>query len=101
MTTGWRESSLTFKKSIVEKASFILLNHLDLVLTLVAFSLGFTEVNPVMRFLLQAPALLLLFKLLVPIAIAWLVPGRVLLPGIVLLGAVVVWNTKEIITFFL
>ena len=99
MATGWRESSATFKKCTVEKASFILLNQLDLTLTVVAVSLGFTEMNPVMKYLLQAPALLLIVKLAIPIAIAWLIPGRILIPSIALLARVVIWNIKELLFF--
>ena len=100
MTTNWFEASATFKKCTVEKASFILLCLLDLTLSVLAVSMGFTEINPVMNFLIRIPALLLLVKLGIPILIAWLIPGRLLWPSIALLAAVTIWNIKEILAFF-
>jgi hypothetical protein len=84
----------------VEKASFILLCLFDLTFSVVAVSLGFTELNPVMNFLIQIPVLLLLVKLAIPILIAWLIPGRLLWPSIALLALVTIWNIKEILVFF-
>jgi hypothetical protein len=100
MTTNWFEASATFKKCTVEKASFILLCLFDLTFSVVAVSLGFTELNPVMNFLIQIPVLLLLVKLAIPILIAWLIPGRLLWPSIGLLALVTIWNIKEILVFF-
>ena len=100
-TTSWWDSSATFKKCTVEKVSFVLLSLFDLTITVVAVVAGLTELNPLMRFLIQTPVLLLLIKLLVPIGIAWLVPGRLLLPSIGLLGLVSVWNIKEMLVFIL
>jgi hypothetical protein len=100
MTTNWFEASATFKKCTVEKASFILLCLFDLTFSVVAVSLGFTELNPVMNFLIQIPVLLLLVKLAIPILIAWLIPGRLLWPSIALLALVTIWNIKEILVFF-
>jgi hypothetical protein len=103
MTTGtvtrWWDSSATFKKCTVEKAAFILLSLLDLTLTVVAVSYGLTEINPFMRFLIQMPALLLVVKLAIPVIIAWLIPGRLLLPSIGLLGLVFIWNIKEMFVY--
>lgn len=100
MVTNWFEASATFKKCTVEKISFILLCLLDLTLSVVAVSMGFKEINPVMSFLIGIPVLLLLVKLAIPILIAWLIPGRLLWPSIVLLGLVTIWNLKEILVFF-
>ena len=101
MATNWFESSATFKKCTVAKASFILLSQFDLTLSVVAVSLGFTEINPVMNFLVHIPVLLLLVKLVIPVLIAWLIPGRLLLPSIALLALVSIWNLKELLVFLL
>ena len=101
MTTSWWDSSATFKQCTLEKVSFVVLNQVDLALTLVAIHLGFNELNPLVNFLLDIPVLLVLFKLIIPVLIAWLMPGRLLWPSIGLLVLVAVWNLKELITYFM
>jgi hypothetical protein len=101
MTTSWWDSSATFKKCTVEKASFVLLNQFDLTLTVVALYLGLSELNPLVRFLINVPVLLVVFKLVIPLLLAWLMPGKLLLPSIGLLVIVVIWNIKELILFLL
>ena len=101
MTTSWWDSSATFKQCTLEKVSFVVLNQVDLALTLVAIHLGFDELNPLVNFLLDIPALLVLFKLIIPVLIAWLMPGRLLWPSIGLLVLVAIWNLKELITYFM
>jgi len=100
MVTGWWESTATFKKHTAVKLSFILLGLADLGLTVLAVNLGLTELNPLVRFLIQVPLLLLAVKVFVPALIAWLVPGKLLLPSIILLGLAVGWNIKELAVFF-
>jgi hypothetical protein len=100
MSTNWFEASATFKKCTVEKVSFILLCLFDLTLSVMAVSLGFTEINPVMSFLIGIPILLLVIKLVIPVLIAWLIPGRLLWPSIAVLALVTIWNIKEILIFF-
>ena len=100
MGTNWFEASATFKKCTEEKVLFILLCLFDLTFTVVAVSMGFTEINPVMKFLIGMPWLLLVVKAGVPVLIAWLIPGRLLWPSICLLALVAVWNIKEIAGFF-
>jgi hypothetical protein len=99
MTANWLDSAATFKKCTVSKVSFILLNQLDLTLTVLAISLGLVELNPLVRFLVEIPALLILVKLVIPVLIAWVMPGRLLLPSIALLFGVFIWNVKELIVF--
>jgi len=101
MTTGFWSSAATFRRCTLEKASFVLLSQFDLALTLLAMQLGLHEINPLMRLLLDVPALLVLFKLAIPLLIAWLIPGRLLLPSIALLAAVAIWNIKELFVFFM
>ena len=99
MTSNWLDSAVTFKKCTRSKIAFILLNQLDLTLTVLAISLGLMELNPFVRFLVEIPSLLIVFKLLIPVLIAWIMPGRLLLPSIALLCLVVAWNVKELIVF--
>jgi hypothetical protein len=92
----WLDSAVTFKKSTALKISFILLGLGDLLLTVAAMYLGIWEMNPLVRFLVHIPILLVLIKVVIPVAVAWIMPGRLLIPSIALLGAAVVWNIKEI-----
>ncbi len=98
-TSSWWDSSATFKRCTLEKVSFVVLNQVDLTLTLVAIHLGFDELNPFMGFLLDVPALLVLVKVILPLLIAWLMPGRLLWPSLAVLLAVAVWNIKELIAY--
>jgi len=84
-------------KDIGLRISYVVLHQIDLVLTVLAVSAGFTELNPVMRSLLASPAQLAVFKVGVPLLIAWLLPGRLLVPAIVLISLVVGWNLKELL----
>ncbi len=84
-----------------EKVSFVLLNQADLLLTVLAASFGLSELNPFMRHMVAMPVMLLLAKCALPLLIAWLVPGKLLLPAIILLSFVVGWNLKEWLLFLL
>jgi hypothetical protein len=95
-----RQSVATFGHGTVYKLCFIGIIYLDLVLTLFAMERGFTEVNPYMVRLLASPESLLLVKVMAPILIAWLVPGRLLLPSIGLMVAVSAWNVGELMPLF-
>ena len=81
----------------LEKVTFVLLCQFDLVLTALAVYLGFHELNPVVRGLISVPLALIFIKCAVPLLIAWLAPGRFLLPAIALLLLVVGWNIKELL----
>jgi hypothetical protein len=93
------ESAATFKKCTAGKLAFVSLGLADLALTVVAVNLGLTEINPFMRFLVQVPLLLLAVKFFIPVIIAWLMPGKLLLPSIILLALVVGWNIKELAVY--
>jgi hypothetical protein len=99
MTTGLFESSATFKKCAVEKTTFVALGFLDLVLTILAMKLGLDEINPLIKLALQLPLLMLVIKLFIPVFIAWLMPGKLLIPSIILLILVIIWNIKELAVF--
>ena len=97
MTMNLWQSAGTFRQCTAEKVSFVLLNQFDLALTFLAVSLGLTELNPLMKQLLAVPLLLLIVKVAIPLLIAWLTPGKFLLPAIILLCLVVSWNIKELL----
>ena len=92
-------SAITFKKSTLEKLAFVLLNLLDLCLTLFAISQGANELNPLMRGLLGNPIMLYTAKLIIPLFLAWLLPGKLLIPAIGVLTFVVGWNIRELTIF--
>jgi hypothetical protein len=96
VATNWLDSKATFKKCTVEKVSFVLLGLLDFVLTILAMYLGLWEMNPLVRFLVHLPILLVIIKVVLPVLFAWLMPGRLLLPSAAVLAAVVIWNIKEL-----
>ncbi len=86
------------RSNIAYKVSYVLLQMLDLGLTLLAVNTGFRELNPVMNGMLEAPLLLLVSKFLVPMLIVRFVPGKWLIPGILLLACVVTWNVQQLAT---
>jgi hypothetical protein len=96
---SWWDSSATFKKCTLEKVSFILLGFFDLALTILAIRLGLWELNPIIRFLIRIPILLVVVKFVLPVLIAWVMPGRLLWPSIGAMAAVVIWNIKELVVF--
>ena len=73
----------------------------DLTLTILAMSLGLSEINPFIRYIVHIPVLLLVIKLFIPLLIAWIMPGRLLLPSSALLTLIVVWDLKELVIFLL
>jgi len=94
----WLNNESTgFSRSLALKASYVLLHQLDLILTIVAVSLGFTELNPLMRALLAAPVQLIVIKVFIPLVIVWLCPNRLLIPAAAFLFLVVLWNVKELL----
>ncbi len=94
-------SAVTFKKCKLEKLAFILLNLVDLCLTIFAVSQGAHELNPMMRSMLNAPYQMYMAKLVLPVLLAWLLPGKFLIPSIALLTFVIGWDIKELTIFFL
>ena len=96
----WAESAGSLRKCRKEKVCFFLLNQGDLLLTVFAVSIGFNEVNPWMRHMLQSPTELVIYKVAVPLFISWLVPGKVLWPAIALLVFVVGWDVSQILIHF-
>jgi len=83
------------------KATFLFLQLADFVLTLVAARYGWLELNPLIQGSLDSVTKLAIFKFAIPVVISWFVPGRWLLPAILLLCGVVGWNVKELICLVL
>ena len=100
MFKNLRASALTFRTGTKEKIAYIVLNWIDLSLTLFAMTIGANELNPLMRNMFSNPVYLNSTKLLIPTALAWLLPSKVLWPSIGLLILVVGWNIKELVLFF-
>jgi hypothetical protein len=83
------------------KVAFLTLQMADLMLTLVAARNGWVELNPVMRAQLDSLAKIAGFKFAVPVLVSWFVPGRLLIPAIILLCLITGWNLKEMICLWL
>jgi hypothetical protein len=98
--SGLLASAITFKRATPEKMAFIILNLIDLSLTLFAASIGAREINPLMNRMLTAPYQMYMAKLVIPVLLAWLLPGKILIPSIALLALVVGWNVRELLLFF-
>jgi hypothetical protein len=93
-------SAITFKKGTFEKLSFIILNLIDLGLTLFALSQGANELNPLMRSVVNSPLQLYGAKIVLPMFLAWLLPGKLLWPSIILLTFVIGWDIRELALFY-
>ncbi len=93
-----RESVATFRSGTLSKISFVSLVYLDLLGTLYAVNHGFIEVNPFMALLLNRPGELFLVKVVAPLASAWLIPAKLLLPSIALMLLVIGLNARELLT---
>jgi hypothetical protein len=85
------------KTDTLLKAVFLSLQLIDLTLTLVAARYGYPELNPFMKLSLDSLYKLAILKFFIPVLVSWFVPGRWLLPAIMLLAGVVGWNVKELI----
>jgi len=84
-------------RDIILKAAYLSLQLFDLGLTIVAMRLGYPELNPFMRASLASPYQLGIIKFGIPLLISWLVPGKLLIPAIVLIAGVVGWDIKELL----
>lgn len=84
-------------RTIAVKTSYVLLHQIDLILTIYAVSLGLSELNPFIRYLLATPLQLVLIKFFIPVLLAWLLPPKILIPSAILLVLIIVWNIKELL----
>ena len=78
------------------RLGYVLLQQTDLAITAYGLSRGFTELNPFMRSLLASPVQLIAVKVVFPLIIAWLVPGKYLLPGLLLFVLVNLLNVLQL-----
>lgn len=83
------------------KLTYISLQLVDLGLTIMAASSGYNELNPFIRGLLDAPLQLFMVKLVIPSLIALFIPGKFLIPGVLLLILIIGWNVKELVSLAL
>jgi hypothetical protein len=79
------------------KVTFLTLQMADLMLTLVAARSGWIELNPLMRASLDSLSMMIIIKFAVPTLVSWFVPGRLLLPAILLLCGITGWNLHQMI----
>ncbi len=91
-----RSSVATFRHGTRYKTGFVALMYFDVALTFFAVQAGFGEINPIMAGLMASPWKLVLVKGVAPLALAWLLPARLLLPSIGFMLAVALWNVKEL-----
>ena len=85
------------KTDTVLKIIFLSLQFVDLLFTALAARYGWLELNPFMKASMDSTFKLAIFKFGIPVLISWFVPGRWLIPAIMLLVMVVGWNVKELI----
>ncbi|MFC1946161.1 DUF5658 family protein [Chloroflexota bacterium] len=84
----------------VIKISYVLMHLIDLALTLYAVNIGYHELNPFIRSMIDNPLQLVLIKVIIPALLAWLVPAKLLLPALAVITLVVGWNIGELLSIF-
>jgi hypothetical protein len=88
-----RNSGLPFK------IAFILLQMTDVTVTGLASAIGLNEFNPLMRQLLTSPLQLSIVKICIPLTIAWLLPGKWLIPAILFLLIVIGFDGVQLASY--
>ena len=83
------------------KVLYVFLQTMDLGMTLMAAHLGYAELNPFVNSLLASPVHMVLIKILIPLGIVLLIPGRFLIPAVGLQLAIIGWNLKELFLLML
>ena len=78
------------------KIAYLGLQVLDLILTIFAIRYGAVELNPLMRAALDSPLQLAVIKGGLPLWFVWMLPGRLLVPAIVLLLLIVGWDVRQL-----
>jgi hypothetical protein len=94
-------SATELKKGLGLRMAYMAFQAADLLLTWLAMSSGYQELNPFVRGLFASPAQLIIFKIFIPAIIAWLVPARLLIPAILLLIAVTGFNVAQLLELIL
>jgi hypothetical protein len=85
------------KLDTILKVVFLSLQLVDFVLTMLAARFGWLELNPLLQGSPDFVTKLAIFKFAIPVLISWFVPGRWLIPAILLLVGVVGWNVAGLI----
>lgn len=93
------ENRQPYMQDVFYRCSYFLLQIIDLTLTMVAASLGLLELNPIMSTLLSFPLLLAVTKVGIPFLIILLIPYRFLVPSIIFMSLVVLWNISQLVAF--
>jgi hypothetical protein len=86
-----------FRKGLSIRVTYIALQLIDCLMTVLAVNAGFDELNPVMRGMLDSAFQLIMFKIVIPLLLAWLVPSKLLIPAALGLLAVIGFNVKELL----
>ena len=82
------------------KALYVILHQVDLFLTVYAVNIGYHELNPFIRGMLDEPLQLALIKVVIPVMLAVFIPSKLLIPAVVAIALVVGWNIGELLTLF-
>ena len=97
--TALLASSATFAHGTNYKLTYVALALVDLALTLYALGHGYTEMNPLIAGMDGNTAALVLAKGVVPVAIAYLAPAKLLAPSIAFLAVIAGWNLSALAGF--
>ncbi|MDD5190750.1 MAG: DUF5658 family protein [Dehalococcoidales bacterium] len=92
--------SLKSRHDILIKVTYVVFQQMDLFMTVFAISRGSTELNPFMRSLLANPFQLVTIKIIIPVILAWVVPGKFLLPALLFILFVNALNTFQLFRLF-
>jgi hypothetical protein len=79
------------------KLTYLLLQQIDLIMTMFAIPIGFSEMNPVMRHALASPLQMITLKTIVPLIVVLLIPPRWLIPAICVIAFVVMWDCRQLL----
>ena len=90
-----------FRKGLSIRVAYVALQLIDCLMTVLAVNAGFDELNPVMQNILQSPMQIVMFKIVIPLLIAGLVPAKLLIPAGIALLAVIGFNAKELLLLLL
>ncbi len=83
--------------TVLIRAGYVLLQQMDLFMTMFALSRGAVELNPFMISLLDSPVKLILIKIVFPVLLAWVVPAKLLVPA---LGFILLVNALNTVQLF-
>ena len=78
------------------KVLYVFLQAADLGMTMMAAYSGYAELNPFVHSLLASPFHMILIKILIPLVIVILIPGKFLIPAVALQAFIIFWNIKEL-----